>query len=207
MLPLTDSFWTAKAWDLQRVFVEHSSPFQNGLQWVGPEACDAKCVTLKLRYSFLGKRPEEVRVPEDIEQLRRLSIGRRHDMHEIGWMHVMEKKVIPGSSVAVICMDMWNYHPCPCAWNRARRLLRPITKLMVTMRSKGATIVHAPGSTDEWNATKGYGSHVAFKRTEELKKRDSSPDWVGGEVPHKDRDVSSLNMGGFNVDNAGGGCR
>ena len=75
----------------------------------------------------------------------------RRDSH--GVASVTQEAWAPEKTAIIIC-DMWNLHPCLNATRRGAELCPTMDRLLSSLRSRGATVIHAPsGCMDKYAGT------------------------------------------------------
>ena len=74
----------------------------------------------------------------------------------------------------MVLIDMWDFHPCPCALARFRTIATAINDTITSAREQGILIIHAPsdvvGNFDGKPATPKYMNHPAREWVTKLPK-------------------------------------
>eukprot|EP01048_Picozoa_sp_COSAG05_P016243 COSAG05_NODE_2066_length_3619_cov_2.043466_5_plen_314_part_00 len=115
----------------------------------------------------------------------------------ITWAAAHEAVSVDVSKTAVVIIDMWDFHPCPCAFARFREIAVKIEDTVASARAAGVLIIHAPsdcvGGYTGAPVKPAYADHPARK-------------WVAA-LPHRSTPPPrEQNVPKYPLDSSDGGC-
>lgn len=104
------------------------------------------------------------------------------------WQEITIARELPANETAIILCDVWDDHWCKSAAERCAVLAKRIDEVLVHLRKKGVTVIHAPSECMDF-----YKDYPQRRRMQEVARVDPPKPLVLAEPP-------------LPIDDADGGC-